>query len=227
VSDIDTTRLLISPRDRVYRILSRELEYESRRWSSSSATTRAPWRGRRRRWSAPACPDLQAGSSTSSPARWRPGSSSTTTMPGRCPTSTPTTTFGCRRHAGGGRLQDGEATWWSRRAWPRTTISTFSMAPDGDDWTPTARDDPRGCGACSRYANRGRRHHRRAHCYGSNRRHEVERYLKRSGLLEEKPELLRLDVMGERRERDADHRGDQESYFLTSMELIDQHTNGS
>jgi uncharacterized sporulation protein YeaH/YhbH (DUF444 family) len=67
---------------------------------------------------------------------------------------------------------------------------------DGDDWDTNGEETIPELRRMLAYANRiGVTI--AEHTYGSSGNTEVERYLKRSGLLEEKPELLRMDVMGE------------------------------
>jgi len=67
---------------------------------------------------------------------------------------------------------------------------------DGDDWDTEGKQAIPALQEMLRYSNRVGITVA-AHGYGDNRKTEVERYLTASGLLKEKPELLRLDVMAE------------------------------
>ncbi len=67
---------------------------------------------------------------------------------------------------------------------------------DGDDWDTDGREVLPEIEKALTYASRVGVTVAE-HAYGSSGNTEVERYLKKSGLLEKKPELLRLDTMGE------------------------------
>nr|WP_305044101.1 DUF444 family protein [Geoalkalibacter sp.] len=67
---------------------------------------------------------------------------------------------------------------------------------DGDDWDTDGREVLPEIEKVLTYASRVGVTVAE-HAYGSSGNTEVERYLKKSGLLEKQPELLRLDVMGE------------------------------
>ncbi|HEX9660008.1 MAG TPA: DUF444 family protein, partial [Rhodothermales bacterium] len=67
---------------------------------------------------------------------------------------------------------------------------------DGDDWDTGGKEVIPEIEKVMRYANRVGVTIAE-HVSGPSRTTEVERYLKASGLLEEKPQLIRLDVMGE------------------------------
>lgn len=67
---------------------------------------------------------------------------------------------------------------------------------DGDDWDTDGREVLPEIEKVLAYASRVGVTVAE-HAYGSSGNTEVERYLKKSGLLEKQPELLRLDVMGE------------------------------
>jgi uncharacterized sporulation protein YeaH/YhbH (DUF444 family) len=67
---------------------------------------------------------------------------------------------------------------------------------DGDDWDTEGKEAVPALKEMLRYSARVGITVA-AHSYGGNRKTEVERYVSASGLLDEKPDLLRLDVMPE------------------------------
>lgn len=197
VTDIDTTRLLIDPRDRVFRILSRELEYESQalvffvRDYSGSMDGKA---------SEVICSQhvliyswLLYQFARQVETRFVLHDSDAREVPDFY-------TYYNLRVAGGTRVA-------AAYKLVNDLVEKESLAKDyniyvfhgtdGDDWDANGEETLPELRRMLTYANRVGITIAEHTAYGSRGATEVERYLKGSGLLEEKPELLRMDVMGE------------------------------
>jgi hypothetical protein len=197
VTNIDTTRLLIDPRDRVFRILSRELEYESQalvffvRDYSGSMDGKA---------SEVVCSQhvliyswLLYQFAKQVETRFVLHDSEAREVPDFY-------TYYNLRVAGGTRVA-------AAYKLVNDLVEKESLAKDyniyvfhgtdGDDWDANGEETLPELRRMLTYANRVGVTIAEHTAYGSRGATEVERYLKGSGLLEEKPELLRMDVMGE------------------------------
>jgi len=197
VSDIDTTRLLISPRDRVYRILSRELEYESQALVFFIRDYSGSMEGKA---SEVVCSQhvliyswLLYQFARQVETRFILHDNDAREVPDFY-------TYYNLRVAGGTRVA-------AAYKMVNDLVEQESLAKDyniyvfhgtdGDDWDTNGEETIPELRRMLTYANRVGVTIAEHTAYGSTGATEVERYLKRSGLLEEKPELLRLDVMGE------------------------------
>ena len=197
VTDIDTTRLLIDPKDRVFRILSRELEYESQalvffvRDYSGSMDGKA---------SEVVCSQhvliyswLLYQFAKQVETRFVLHDSEAREVPDFY-------TYYNLRVAGGTRVA-------AAYKLVNDLVEKESLAKDyniyvfhgtdGDDWDANGEETLPELRRMLTYANRVGITIAEHTAYGSRGATEVERYLKGSGLIEEKPELLRMDVMGE------------------------------
>jgi len=197
VTDIDTTRLLIDPRDRVFRILSRELEYESQalvffvRDYSGSMDGKA---------SEVVCSQhvliyswLLYQFAKQVETRFVLHDSEAREVPDFY-------TYYNLRVAGGTRVAAAYKLvndLVERESLARDYNIYVFHGTDGDDWDANGEETLPELRRMLAYANRVGITIAEHTAYGSRGATEVERYLKRSGLLEEKPELLRMDVMGE------------------------------
>lgn len=196
VAEIDPTRLVISPRDRVYRILSRELEYESQalvffiRDYSGSMEGKATeavcsqhvliysWLLYQFAWQVETRFILHDNDAREVPDFY---------------------TYYNLRVAGGTRVAAAYRMVneiVEKESLARDYNIYVFHGTDGDDWDTNGEETIPELRRMLAYANRVGVTIAE-HTYGSSGNTEVERYLKRSGLLEEKPELLRMDVMGE------------------------------
>lgn len=197
VTDIDTTRLLIDPRDRVFRILSRELEYESQalvffvRDYSGSMDGKA---------SEVVCSQhvliyswLLYQFARQVETRFVLHDSDAREVPDFY-------TYYNLRVAGGTRVAAAYKLvndLVERESLAKDYNIYVFHGTDGDDWDTNGEETLPELRRMLTYANRVGVTIAEHTAYGSRGATEVERYLKRSGLLEEKPELLRMDVMGE------------------------------
>ncbi|QSV46835.1 DUF444 family protein [Geobacter benzoatilyticus] len=197
VTDIDTTKLLIDPRDRIFRILSRELEYESQalvffvRDYSGSMDGKA---------SELVCSQhvliyswLLYQFARQVETRFVLHDSDAREVPDFY-------TYYNLRVAGGTRVA-------AAYKLVNDLVEQESLAKDyniyvfhgtdGDDWDTNGEETIPELRRMLTYANRVGITIAEHNAYGPRGATEVERYLKGSGLLDEKPELLRMDVMGE------------------------------
>lgn len=197
VTDIDTTRLLIAPRDRIYRILSRELEYESQALVFFIRDYSGSMEG-------PAteviCSQhvmiyswLLYQFARQVESRFVLHDNDAREVPDFY-------TYYNLRVAGGTRVAAAlrlvnEIVEQESLA-KEYNIYVF-YGTDGDDWDTNGEQTIPELRRMLEYTNRVGITIAEHNAYGSTGATEVERYLQRSGLLEEKPELLRLDIMGE------------------------------
>lgn len=197
VTDIDTTRLLIDPRDRVFRILSRELEYESQalvffvRDYSGSMDGKA---------SEVICSQhvliyswLLYQFAKQVETRFVLHDSDAREVPDFY-------TYYNLRVAGGTRVAAAYKLvndLVERESLAKDYNIYVFHGTDGDDWDANGEETLPELRRMLTYANRVGITIAEHTAYGSRGATEVERYLKGSGLLDEKPELLRMDVMGE------------------------------
>jgi len=197
VTNIDTTRLLIDPKDRVFRILSRELEYESQalvffvRDYSGSMDGKA---------TEVVCSQhlfiyswLLYQFARQVETRFVLHDSEAREVPDFY-------TYYNLRVAGGTRVAAAYKLvndLVERESLARDYNIYVFHGTDGDDWDANGEETLPELRRMLTYANRVGVTIAEHTAYGSRGATEVERYLKGSGLLEEKPELLRMDVMGE------------------------------
>ena len=197
VTNIDTTRLLIDPKDRVFRILSRELEYEPQalvffvRDYSGSMDGKA---------SEVICSQhvliyswLLYQFAKQVETRFVLHDSEAREVPDFY-------TYYNLRVAGGTRVA-------AAYKLVNDLVEQESLAKDyniyvfhgtdGDDWDANGEETLPELRRMLTYANRVGITIAEHTAYGSRGATEVERYLKGSGLLDQKPEFLRMDVMGE------------------------------
>lgn len=197
VADIDTTQLLIAPRDRIYRILSRELEYESqalvffiRDYSGSMEGLATEvicsqhvliysW--------------LLYQFARQVESRFVLHDNDAREVPDFY-------TYYNLRVAGGTRVA-AALRLVNELVEQENLAKDYNIyvfyGTDGDDWDTNGEQTLPELRRMLGYSNRVGITIAEHNAYGSTGATEVERYLKRSGLLEEHPELLRLDIMGE------------------------------
>ncbi len=197
VTNIDTTRLLIDPRDRVFRILSRELEYESQALVFFVRDYSGSMEGKA---SEVVCSQhvliyswLLYQFARQVETRFVLHDNDAREVPDFY-------TYYNLRVAGGTRVA-------AAYKLVNDLVEQESLAKDyniyvfhgtdGDDWDTNGEETIPELRRMLTYANRVGITIAEHTAYGSRGATEVERYLKGSGLLDEKPELLRMDVMGE------------------------------
>ncbi|WP_081431808.1 DUF444 family protein [Geobacter metallireducens] len=197
VTNIDTTRLLIDPRDRIFRILSRELEYESQALVFFVRDYSGSMEGKA---SEVICSQhvliyswLLYQFARQVETRFVLHDNDAREVPDFY-------TYYNLRVAGGTRVA-------AAYKMVNDIVEQESLAKDyniyvfhgtdGDDWDTNGEETIPELRRMLTYTNRVGITIAEHNAYGSRGATEVERYLKGSGLLDEKPEFLRMDVMGE------------------------------
>lgn len=195
-SDIDTTRFLIAPKDKIYRILSREKDYESqamvffiRDYSGSMAGKATELVATQHvliySW-------LLYQYDRQVETRFILHDTDAREVPDFY-------TYYNSRVAGGTKVASAYTLVneiVSREDLARDYNIYVFQGTDGDDWDTSGEESIPELKKILTYASRVGVTVAE-HLYTSGGNTEVEKYLKNSGLLESSPELLRLDVMGE------------------------------
>ena len=196
VADIDTSRLIIAPRDKVYRTLSREREYESQALVFFLRDYSGSMEGKASEIIVSQHVMLYSW------LMYQYGNQVLTRFvlhDTEAREVSDFTTYYNLQVAGGTRVAAAYRLvndLVERESLAKDYNIYVFHGTDGDDFDSQGEETVPELAKMLRYTNRVGVTVAE-HDYGSSRKTEVERYIRNSGLLDKHPDLLRLDVMGE------------------------------